>query len=762
MGEGAALGPRSHRPGRQPGSPVAAPATGPQLDWHGTSRGVGWVEAMAAQTTLRGRDAECAVLDGLIDAVRKGESRVLVLRGEPGVGKTALLDYAIGAAPDLRLVRALGVESEMELAFAALQQLCAPMLDRLEHLPGPQQEALRVAFGLSGGEAPDRFVVGMAVLGLISETAEERPLICMVDDAQWLDQASGLALAFVARRLLAESVAIVFATREPREELSRLPELVVKGVSDDDARLLLESGLRGPLDERVRDRFVAETRGNPLALLELPRGLTTAELAGGFGLPDTPALADRIEQSFLRRLESVPPETQLLLLTAAAEPVGDVTLLWRAAEVLGIGPDRLAPAESAGLIELDARVRFRHPLVRSAIYGAAPQADRREAHGALAEATDPEVDPDRRAWHRAHAAVGLDEDVAGELERSADRARRRGGVAAAAAFLERAAELTPDPARRGARALAAAQAKLEAGAPEAAHALAASAELTPLDELQRARLQRLRAQIAFAVRRGSDAPPLAARRRQAPGAARPRTGARNVPRSPRRGDLLRPPRRCAGTCSRWPAPRQRRRSRLRRSTCSSTAWRRVSRRATRWACARCVRRSRPSDRTMGTVLPPTAGSGWRAAWPRISGSTRYGTSWPAAASASHAKPAPQHPSRCRCLSRGRACARWGVRRCVGTLGGGLRDRAGDRHGALDTGQADGRRLPRRRGRSARADRGLASGRDREGPGHVAEHDRVRERGALQRPRPLRGGARRSAAGMRATRTVACTAWLWSS
>ena len=463
---------------------------------------------MAAQVTLRGRGAECAVLDGLLDAARKGESRVLVLRGEPGVGKTALLDYAIGAAPDVQLVRALGVESEMELAFAALQQLCAPMLDRLEHLPGPQQEALRVAFGLSGGEAPDRFVVGMAVLGLISETAEEGPLICLVDDAQWLDQASGLALAFVARRLLAESVAIVFATREPREELSRLPELVIEGVNDDDARLLLESGLRGPLDERVRDRFLAETRGNPLALLELPRGLTTAELAGGFGLPDTPALADRIEQSFLRRLESVPPETQRLLLTAAAEPVGDVTLLWRAAEVLGIGRDRLAPAESAGLIELDARVRFRHPLVRSAIYGAAPQADRREAHAALAKVTDPEVDPDRRAWHRAQAAVGLDEAVAGELERSADRARRRGGVAAAAAFLERAAELTPDPARRGTRALAAAQAKLEAGAPEAAQALAASAELSPLDDLQRARLQRLRAQIVFALRRGSDAPRL--------------------------------------------------------------------------------------------------------------------------------------------------------------------------------------------------------------------------------------------------------------
>jgi DNA-binding CsgD family transcriptional regulator len=463
---------------------------------------------MATEITLRGRDAECAVLDGLLEAVRRGESSALVVRGEPGVGKTALVDYMIESADDIRVVRAVGVESEMELAFAALQQVCAPMLDRLEHLPGPQHEALRVAFGLSGGEAPDRFVVGLAALSLLSEAAEERPLLCVVDDAQWLDQASALALAFVARRLLAESIAVVFVTREPSQELSGLPELVVEGINEGDARLLLDSGLRGRLDERVRDRIVAETRGNPLALLELPRGMTPAELAGGFGLPDAAPLADRIEQSFLRRLQSVPPETQRLLLTAAAEPVGDVTLLWRAAERLGIGADRLAPAESAGLIELGARVRFRHPLVRSAIYGAAAQPDRREVHGALAAATDPDVDPDRRAWHRAQAAVGLDEGVAGELERSADRAQGRGGVAAAAAFLERAAELTPDPARRGARALAAAQAKLEAGAPEAAQALVATAELTPLDELQRARLQRLRAQIAFALRRGSDAPPL--------------------------------------------------------------------------------------------------------------------------------------------------------------------------------------------------------------------------------------------------------------
>jgi DNA-binding CsgD family transcriptional regulator/tetratricopeptide (TPR) repeat protein len=463
---------------------------------------------MSTQNTLRGRDAEFAALDAVLDAARRGESRALVLRGEPGVGKTALVDYAIGSAPDFRVLRAAGVESEMELAFASLHQVCAPMLDRLERIPGPRQDALRVAFGLSAGAVPDRFLVGVAALGLLSELAEEQPLLCVVDDAQWLDEASAQAMAFVAHRLLAEPLAILFVTREPIAALGELPELVIEGIADDDARALLARGIRGPLDERVRERIIAETRGNPLALLELHRGLSPAELAGGFALPDARPLAGRIERSFLRRVRSLPPDSQQLLLAAAAEPVGDVTLLWRAAVRLGIGPDAVTPAETAELIELGARVRFRHPLVRSAIYRAATPDDRREAHHALAEATDPETDPDRRAWHRAHSAAGLDEAVAGELERSADRARRRGGVAAMAAFLERAAELTPDPARRGARALAAAQAKLDAGAPEAAEALLATAELTPLDELRRARLERLGGQIAFARRRGSDAPAL--------------------------------------------------------------------------------------------------------------------------------------------------------------------------------------------------------------------------------------------------------------
>ena len=463
-----------------------------------------------ARPRLRGRRAECEALDRLLADVRAGQSQVLVLRGEAGVGKTALLDYVEERASGCRVERAAGVESEMELAFAGLHQLCAPVLGSATHLPEPQRLAIGTAFGLDGGTAPDRFLVGLALLGLLSEVARDRPLVCLVDDAQWLDRASAQALGFAARRLLAESVALVLVVREPSDEheLAGLPEMVVRGLRTDDARALLDAVTPGRLDERVRDRIIAETRGNPLALLELPRGLTAAELAGGFGRPDAQPLASRIEQSFMRRLESLPPATQTLLLTAASEPVGDVTLLWRAAEELGIARDAAAPAEAAGLIELGARVRFRHPLVRAAVYRAATVPDRRAAHRALADVTDPEADPDRLAWHLANAAAGPDEGVAAELERSAARAQARGGVPAAAAFLERATELTADPARRGPRALAAAQAKLDAGSPDDASALLATAELCPLGRLDRARLIRLRAQIAFARRRGSDAPPL--------------------------------------------------------------------------------------------------------------------------------------------------------------------------------------------------------------------------------------------------------------
>jgi DNA-binding CsgD family transcriptional regulator len=459
----------------------------------------------------RGRVTECETLDRLLDGVRAHRSQVLVVRGEPGIGKTTLLDYVEARAGGCRVVRAAGVEAEMELAYAGLHQLCAPMLDRLKHLPDPQYEALGTTFGVRTGSAPDRFRVSVAALGLLSACAERQPLVCLVDDAQWLDRVSAQVLAFVARRLLAESVVLVFAVREPSHEraLIGLPEMTLGGLSDGDARALLASAVPGRLDERVRDRIVAETRGNPLALLELPRGLSAAELAGGFARPDARPLVNRIEQRFLGRVRSLPIETQRLLLAAAAEPVGDVSLLMRAAGRLGLDVDAASPAETAGLIELGARgVRFRHPLVRSAAYRAAASSDRRDVHRALAEATDPESDPDRRAWHRANAAVGPDEDVADELERSADRARSRGGIAAAAAFLERATDLTPDPAARGDRALAAAQAKFEAGDANAANGLLAAAESGPLDALQRARLARLRAQIVFAQTRGRDAPQL--------------------------------------------------------------------------------------------------------------------------------------------------------------------------------------------------------------------------------------------------------------
>jgi DNA-binding CsgD family transcriptional regulator len=456
---------------------------------------------------LRGRRRECEALDRLLDQVRVGRSAVLVLRGASGVGKTALLDYVSARASDCRIARVGGVEAERELAFAGLHQLCAPMLERLRVLPEPQRDALRVAFGLREGAAPDPFLVGLGVLTLLSEAATERPLVCLVDDTHWLDRASVRALAFAARRLLADPVAVVFAVGEPSDdrELTGLPELTVEGLGDADARRLLASVVRGRLDERVRDRFVAETRGNPLALLEIPRGLTPAETAGGFGLPGARPLASRIEQSFLQRLRSLPDETQRFLLIAAAEPLGDVSLLWRAVERLGIAADAAVPAEDAGLIELGPRARFRHPLVRSATYRSASLRDRQEVHRALADVTDSEADPDRRAWHRAHAAAGPDEAVATELERSAERAQARGGVAAAAAFLQRASELTPEPARRGVRTLAAAQAKLDAGAPGTAAGLLATAELGPLDELQRALLERLRARIAFVRRRGRDA-----------------------------------------------------------------------------------------------------------------------------------------------------------------------------------------------------------------------------------------------------------------
>jgi DNA-binding CsgD family transcriptional regulator len=460
---------------------------------------------------LCGRRAECGVLDGLLEGVRGGRSAVLVVRGEAGVGKTALLDYAAKSAPDLRLVRAAGVESEMELAFAGLHQLCGPMLDGLGRLPGPQRDALRIAFGLEAGPAPDRFVVGLAVLSLLSEVAGDRPLVCVVDDAQWLDRASVQVLAFAARRLLAEAVLVIFAAREPDADLDGLPELMVEGLRHADARELLGSVVRWPLDERVADRIVAETRGNPLALLELPRGRSPAELAGGFGLPETLPLPGRIRENFLRRVESLPEQTRLLLAVAAADPTGDPALVRRAAGHLGLGVEVAEQAEETELLDIGGiggRVVFRHPLMRSAAYRAVSRGDRRKVHAALAEVTDAEADPDRRAWHLAQAMSGPDEEVAAELERSAGRAQARGGLAAAAAFLERSMVLTAEPGRRAERTLAAAQASIQAGAFDKAVDLLVRGENGPLDEFSSARMDLLRGQIAFSSGLSSDAPPL--------------------------------------------------------------------------------------------------------------------------------------------------------------------------------------------------------------------------------------------------------------
>ena len=430
---------------------------------------------------------------------------MLAVYGEPGVGKTALLDYAVEAAPDFRVARAVGVEGEMELAFAALQQLCSPSLDLIEHLPAPQREAMEVALGLSAGRPPNPFLVGLAVLNLLSEAAEERPLLCVVDDAQWLDLASARVLAFVARRLLAERIALVFATRERGDALAGLPELHVEPLGRRDARALLESVLPARLDEHVLDRIVAETRGNPLALLELPRGLTRHSLRAGLVCQRRCRCPRASRRASGGRLAKLPGDARRLLLLAAADPVGDTALVWRAAQQLGIPEAVAETVEADGLLELSPRVVFRHPLVRSAVYRAVGLKERRAVHRALAEATDPLIDPDRRAWHRAQAASMPDEDVAAELERSAGRAQARGGLAAVAAFLERAAVLTPESTHRAQRLLAAAAARRDAGDLEAALGLLAGVEAGVLDELGRARVDLLRAQIALEQRRSGDA-----------------------------------------------------------------------------------------------------------------------------------------------------------------------------------------------------------------------------------------------------------------
>ncbi|HEX6359252.1 AAA family ATPase [Actinophytocola sp.] len=457
---------------------------------------------------LVGRSSECAVLDQTVAALHTGESRALVMHGVPGVGKSALLEYLESSATGVRVLRAVGVESEMELAFATLHQLCAPLLDRLTELPAPQRGALETVFGMHAGAAPERFLVGLAVLSLLSDASNARPVLCVVDDAQWMDRSSAQVLGFVARRLMAESVALVFAARQRGHDLSGLPDLEVTGLGTADAHTLLNSVTYARLDHHVRDRIVAEAGGNPLALLELPRGLTVTQMAGGFGMLHADALPGRIEQSFLTRIEELSEQSRLLLLVAAAEPIGDPILVWRAAERLGVTPATALTGHTEGLLSFDVRVVFRHPLVRSAVYRAANDEDRRAAHLALAEETDPRVDPDRRAWHLASAAAGPDETVAAELETSAERAQARGGLAAAAAFLQRSMGLTTDDARRAERAVAAAETSLRAGDLTAARKLVDVAERDTQDEFLRVRAQLVRSHIAFAAGFNSEAPPM--------------------------------------------------------------------------------------------------------------------------------------------------------------------------------------------------------------------------------------------------------------
>jgi len=455
---------------------------------------------------LSDRRAERKALDELVQALRGGESRTLVLHGEAGIGKTALIDYVADHAPGCRVERIAGVQSEMELPFAAVQQLCAPMHERLEGLPAPQREALRTAFGLSEQPAADRFLVGLAVLGLLSAVAEERPMLCLIDDQQWLDFASAQALSFVARRLGSESLGVIFATTVPDLHLAGLPELEVRGLPAIEAAALLDSVLPGKLDSRVRDRIVAETGGNPLALVELTRGMTPAELAFGLELPGAVPLAGAIEESFCQRIGALPDKTRRLLVLAAAEPTGDPLILWQAATCLGIDQTVKEPAVEAGLVDFAARVRFRHPLVRSAAYRSGSPEERRQAHQALAEVTDSQVDLERFAWHRAQAAPGPDEDVAKELERGARIALARGCLAAAGAYLERAVTLSLDPAQRADRAIVAAEGKIRTGAFDAAVELLAMAQAGPVTDLQQARVDLVRTQLAYVTNRGGEAP----------------------------------------------------------------------------------------------------------------------------------------------------------------------------------------------------------------------------------------------------------------
>lgn len=455
-----------------------------------------------SECLLLGRESERSQIDRLLEAAGHGLSAVLVLRGEPGIGKTALLHYAVGSASGFRVIRLVGIESEAELGFAALHQLLLPFLGRLDLLPGPQRNALGTALGLSDGGPPDRFLVALASLTVLSGAATERPLLCVVDDAQWLDQESAAVLAFVARRLSVDAIGMLFAVPDPSERsvpLGGLAELWVRGLAPADAQRLLAAAAPSSVERGVSEQIITRADGNPLALIELGGELSQEQLAGQAALPEPLPLGPSLEARFLRQVRCLPDATQTLLLTAAADPVGDPALLWRAGERLAFGVAAAAAAESQKLVAFGPSVRFRHPLIRSAVYHGATLMERTRVHAALAEVTDPGTCADLRAWHRAEAAIGQDEGVAAELEQAADRARNRGGWAATAAFLTRSAALTPDATVRVRRILAAASAEALAGASVHAQALLDDVTGRLDDPRQRILAQRIQGSIHYGL-----------------------------------------------------------------------------------------------------------------------------------------------------------------------------------------------------------------------------------------------------------------------
>ena len=467
------------------------------------------VNEVRADVALVDRSAEREALRGLLARAADGYSGALVLRGEVGVGKTALLNETVAAAAagGMQTIRLTGVEPETHLSYAGLHWFLLPFADHLERLPAPQRDALRSTFGLVAGPPADRFLVALAVLTLLAEAASAAPLVCVVDDVQWLDPESAVVLGFVARRLYAERVVLLFAVRQPAGELpalAGLPELAIAGLDEGAALELLASLVPGPLSPAVGARIVAETGGNPLALMEVALELSPAQLAGVELLPEPLPVGGSLEEAFGRRVSRLPAEAQLLLAVAAAEPTASQALVWRAAGQLGIDPDAAASADLGGLAAIGSQVEFRHPLIRSVVYHTMPLRQRRLIHRALAAAGDGS-EPDRVAWHLGMAAAGPDEAVAARLEQAAGRARDRGGYAATVMFLSRAAELSADEGLRAGRLLAASEAALIAGQPVRAGALLEAATPKLGDPLARAQAKRLHGTIRCALGQAGEA-----------------------------------------------------------------------------------------------------------------------------------------------------------------------------------------------------------------------------------------------------------------